>query len=126
MGDEHSASVNLNNDSRINTLYSGVNATVYNYDGGSIESEGKSTLEGFNAEDPSGAGSDGIFFSTITAVGKSIMGVAFAIFYEIWDPILGIIMPNSPEIKGVISAVLSTTLLFIVALLAWRLYRVGE
>jgi hypothetical protein len=126
MGDEHSASVNLNNDSRINTLYSGVNATVYNYDGGSIQSEGNSTLEGFNAEDPSGAGSDGIFFSTVTAVGKSIMGVAFAIFDAIWDPILKIIMPNSPEIRRVISVVLSTILLFLVTLLAWRLYRIGE
>jgi hypothetical protein len=54
------------------------------------------------------------------------MGVAFAIFDAIWDPILKIIIPNSSEIRRVISVVLSTILLFLVALLAWRLYRVGE
>jgi len=125
MGNEHSAGVNLENDSRVSVLYSGVNSTIYDYeDGETLQEEANSTLSGFNAEDPSGTGSDGIFFSTVTAVGKSIMGVAFGVFDSIWNPILKVIIP-SREIRTVISVVLSTMLLFISILLAWKLYRVG-
>lgn len=127
MGTEHNSTININEDSRINLIYSGVNSTIYDHqDSGSLQEEANSTLEGFNQEDPEGTGSDGIFFSTVTSVGKSIMGVALGVFDAVWDPLLKIVLPNSREVRQVISVVLSTALLFVVALLAWKLYRTGK
>lgn len=127
MGTENNSTVNINDDSRINSIFSGVNSTVYNYgDGETLQEEANSSLESFNEEDPAGSGADGIFFSAVTAVGKSIMGVAFAVFDAIWSPLLKIVIPNSPEIRAVVAVVLSTILLFLMTLVAWKLYRTGE
>lgn len=125
---ENDASVSINDNDHINSIFTGVNSTIYGYGGddSSLQEEANSTVEGFNKEDPEGSGSDGIFFSTVTAVGKSIMGITFRIFDVVWSPLLKILLPNSKEVRQVLSVMLSAIFMFLVMLLAWKLYRVGQ
>jgi len=129
MGEEHNADININNNTIINSLYSSANQSIYtNNEGETIQQEANDTLSGFNEEDVSGTESDGIFFSVVTSIGKTIMGGANRIFNAIWDPLLKLVIPGSEgrEIRQVVSVVLSAMLTLLLVLLAWKLYRVGH
>lgn len=125
---EHNTTVGILNDSNARLLYSGVNSTIYSFDsGGSIQLEANDSLTAFNQEDPTeSTGSDGVLFRTITAVGKSIMSIGNSIFTVVWNPLLKMVLPNSREVRQVISVILTTMMLFLITLLAWRLYRTGS
>lgn len=128
-GGENNAEVLItDNNSAIQTIYEGINDTIYNYDDGSLQDKANDSFTSFNTD----TGTTGIlgtisdfFISTLLSVGKSIMGVANAIFNVTFSPILKALgIPNN--IAQVIGIIVSTIMLFTMVLLAWKLYRTGS
>lgn len=129
IGQEHDAEVNINNNSIINDLSVETSETIGIDDSDNNWAKtGNETLEGFNQEDVTGTASDGIFFSVVTSIGKTLMGWANAVFNVIWGPILKLVIPGSEarEVRQAISIVLSAILSITLTLLAWKLYRTGR
>ena len=123
--DEQNAPVNINNDSRVNTLYSGMNDTVYDYDDKGLQSTANDTSSTFDEEDTAGEKISEFIVSAILGVGKSIMSVISHISDAIMDPLLKIVFPNSPEVRSVIGTILMTIIMFIIVLLTLKMIKVG-
>lgn len=129
MGQEHDADINIDNNSIINDLSVDTSETIGIDDtDDNLGLTANATLSGFNEEDVTGTASDGIFFSVVTSVGKTLMGWANAVFNVIWDPLLKLVLPGdgAREVRQAISIVLSAILSITLALLAWKLYRTGQ
>lgn len=115
------------NNSPIQTIYSGVNSTIYNYDGNNIQEKANDSFGGFHDEGDTtgilGTITD-FFISSLLAVGKTITGISNAIFNVTLAPLLKA-LGIQPGIARIIGIVVSTIMLFTLILLAWKLYRLG-
>lgn len=123
---EHETNQSILDDSRINALYTGVNETIFDYNDIGVYQESNDSLTSFNQDDPSATGTaSSILFSAVTSVGKSIMSIANSIFGVTLEPLLKLLgLPR--EVRVVVGVILSTILVFLVTLLAWKLYRQGQ
>jgi len=123
---ENDSNRTIMGDSRISNLYSGINSTIHTHEGEGIQSEANTSLYNFNKQDPTeGTETEGLFFSVITGIGRSVMSVVISLYDATLDPVLRATgIPR--QIRIVIGSILTSILLFVVVLLAWRLYRTGE
>jgi hypothetical protein len=125
-GDENNSDISIEDDSRISSIYSGINSTIYNYDDGdSLQETANETYSDFNAESGTVTGSISDFFmDSLLFVGKTIMGVANTILDVTFLPLLKAVgIPT--EIARIVGGVISVIMLFTIVLLAWKLYRLG-
>ena len=118
---ENNANVNINQDSRVGKLYSNINKTFND-----ISEQAGSSQQALNQEDKSITGyiSD-IAFSSIRAVGSTIMSGSQKMFGFILYPILSMLGLQN-EIIAVISTVLTAIFIIIVSLLIWKLFKQGD
>lgn len=123
---ENDLTTTIRNDSRIDAIYTGVNDTIFDYNGKGVYQESNSSQTSFNQDDPTLTGTtSSILFSAVTTVGKSIMSIANSIFGVTLEPLLKALgLPR--EVRVVVGTILATILVFLVTLLAWKLYRQGN
>lgn len=118
---ENDAPINIQNDSRISNLYSGVNSSIR------VQSEAETTTSAFNEDDTAGDNIiTDLIFSTIAGVGKTIMSATNSIYDATLEPLLKIIFPNSREVRAIVGTVLTSILLFTIVLLVWQLIKTGK
>lgn len=115
-------------DSAIKTIYESVNDTLYNYDDKGFYDTANESYNAFNEDSGTGGAVSSItefFVNGILSVGKGIMGIGSVIFSVTFAPILkGLGVPN--EISKVVGGIISGILLFLITLMAWKLYRTGQ
>lgn len=124
-GEEQNSPVNIKNDTRINTLYSNMNDTVYDYDDKGLQETANDTSSTFDEEDTAGEKISEFIVSAILGVGKSIMSVISHVSDAIMDPLLKIVFPNSPEVRSTIGIILMTIIMFVMVLLTWKMIKTG-
>lgn len=128
-GTENEADVLItDNNSAINTIYEGINDTIFDYKGVGLQEQANSSFSSFNSDSETsgilGTISD-FFINTLLGVGKAIMGIGNTIFSVTFSPILSALGIPQP-IASIIGIIISTIMLFTMVLLAWRLYRTGQ
>ena len=128
LAEENSTGISISDDTQINSLYSGINDTIYDYNNeGSIQEKANSSYNKIKGENPIIGAAQNLFFASISFVAGSVSGISYALFGNILAPVLNIIIPgeDGAQIRGVILIVISTIMMLSLALLVWKLYRTG-
>lgn len=125
---EQDSPVSINNDSRINTLYSNLNETIYNYEDGKTIQEAANESQGFLD-----SGEETLGDKIVEFIGEGIKGIAKGLMSGInvisnatIDPLLRLVLPNSPDAREVIGLILTSIILTTMLFVAWSLYKTGK
>lgn len=111
----------IQNNSQIDTIYSGVNESIRNSQGSAQERNG--TLY---QEDPSQAGDvSSLIFGGVSAIAQTFTGIAYDIFGAIFGPVINALgLPEQATV--VLGSVITTIFLISIVLLGWQLLRTGR
>ena len=127
---ETESALSVTNDSRINSLYSGVNDSIFadSYNGKSLQETANETKDDFDNEDTSGITNfiTDKLADVIKGSAKIVMSIVYVGYDAILDPLLSIIFPNSPQVRQTIGVILTSILLFVVTFAIWRLIKTGN
>lgn len=118
---EWGANQSILDDSRISSMYSGVNSSIAYSD--SISRQYSDTL--YNETDPAQKGTaTSILFGGIVAIANAFTGTATRVFSAIFAPLLSALgLPQ--EAAVIVGTVFSVIFLIVTILLAWKLLRQG-
>lgn len=120
------SNINIANDTRINTLYTELNDSIYNYDSsGSVQTVANSTLDSYDTKDTAGETIAEFVFKGIIGVAKTILGVVNVFYEATLEPVLSLVLPGNQGVKKLLGVMLTTILLFVMVLVAWRLVKNG-
>lgn len=126
-GSDMDAPINIQNDSTLGELHNTLGEKVEDYDDGKgIQEIAEDTSSAYEEEDTAGEGVISEFIvSTILGVGNTIMSVANIGLNIFIEPLLKIVFPQSQEVRRVVGGILASIIMFILALVAWKLIKTG-
>lgn len=128
-GNENDANILItDNNSAINTIYTGVNDTIYNYENKGLYATANDTYGGFHESE----GTKGItsfigefLIDGVLNVVKVLSGIGSTIFNVTFAPILkGLGIPNG--IASVIGIIISIIVSFSLIFMGWKLIKTGQ
>ena len=125
---ENNAAISITNDSRINTLYTGVNSTVFGnvHDNKTLEETANESNGLLDEPDTLGDKIQDWIGDKVLGFGKAIFGVVYNMFNAILDPLLRIIIPGSAPARRAIGVVITSIFSFLMGFVIYKLIRTGR
>ena len=122
---EQDASISIADNEQLGILKSNLTNKV---NSGDLQDGANQTAGAFDEDDDTAGITSRIaefFIGAVTGVGKTMMNAAYSIFSIVLDPLLYLLFPNSQEIRQTVGGVLATIILFVMALITWKLIKTG-